>query len=305
MRTTCIGSRVGTRSAAHAISDVGAPPCCSRSSQGRRCTGLGIRCVACRPDKTNSLLRDWRKAAAVAASAGKKDSSANSDRVTSIGVPKTVVVLMKLSTPASVASRNGTTNESDSGQVLLRESAALSRRGIFAQLLEQIGRARRRRKPRSADAGARTHARATRRDSRCAARGRQDASSARSTLSGGCQQCRRPRPPEAAPRRWLRAASSDDRRRRRDRARDLSTRDRPLRAPAAAPDRRARAPRTSARSRPRPATHCARAAARRAARRGAAPSRGSAASGRSRESSGASEEISASTAKSSWLMRRR
>ena len=45
---------------------------------------------------------------AVASSAGKKHSSASSERVTSIGVPKTVVVLMKLSLPSSVTSWNGT-----------------------------------------------------------------------------------------------------------------------------------------------------------------------------------------------------
>src|SRR5262245_2226910 len=47
-------------------------------------------------------------ACAVASSAGKKHSRASSERVTSIGVPKTVVVLMKLSLPASVTSWNGT-----------------------------------------------------------------------------------------------------------------------------------------------------------------------------------------------------
>jgi hypothetical protein len=40
---------------------------------------------------------------AVAASAGKKDSIANSDRVISTGVPKTVVVLKNERTPPSVA----------------------------------------------------------------------------------------------------------------------------------------------------------------------------------------------------------
>jgi hypothetical protein len=40
----------------------------------------------------------------VARSAGKKDSSAISDRVTSTGVPNTVVVLRNDRTPASVAS---------------------------------------------------------------------------------------------------------------------------------------------------------------------------------------------------------
>src|SRR5262245_36048420 len=47
-------------------------------------------------------------ACAVASSAGKKHSRASSERVTSIGVPKTVVVLIKLSLPASVTSWNGT-----------------------------------------------------------------------------------------------------------------------------------------------------------------------------------------------------
>ncbi len=110
MRTTCIGSRVAMRSAAHEISAVGAPPCCNPLSQGPAVYSAGERSVLLDADTGNSLLRECRSAAAVAGSAGKKDSSANSDRVTSTGVPKTVIVLMKLSTPASVASRNGTAN---------------------------------------------------------------------------------------------------------------------------------------------------------------------------------------------------
>jgi hypothetical protein len=47
--------------------------------------------------------------AAVAASAGKNVSSASSDRVTSTGVPNTVVVLMKESRPSGVSSTSGTT----------------------------------------------------------------------------------------------------------------------------------------------------------------------------------------------------
>src|SRR5262245_7824071 len=47
-------------------------------------------------------------ACAVASSAGKKHSRASSERVTSIGVPNTVVVLRKLSFPASVTSWKGT-----------------------------------------------------------------------------------------------------------------------------------------------------------------------------------------------------
>ena len=47
-------------------------------------------------------------ACAVASSAGKKHSSASSERVTSIGVPNTVVVLRKLNLPASVTSWKGT-----------------------------------------------------------------------------------------------------------------------------------------------------------------------------------------------------
>jgi hypothetical protein len=47
-------------------------------------------------------------ASMVASSAGKKHSSANSDNVTSIGVPNTVVVLKKDSTPSSVANLKGT-----------------------------------------------------------------------------------------------------------------------------------------------------------------------------------------------------
>src|SRR5262245_54025412 len=47
-------------------------------------------------------------ACAVASSAGKKHSRASSERVTSMGVPKTVVVLMKLSLPSSVTSWSGT-----------------------------------------------------------------------------------------------------------------------------------------------------------------------------------------------------
>ena len=49
-----------------------------------------------------------RSSSAVAASAGKKVSSASSDRVTSTGVPNTVVVLMKDSTPCAVRNWNGT-----------------------------------------------------------------------------------------------------------------------------------------------------------------------------------------------------
>src|SRR5690606_7961508 len=54
---------------------------------------------------------DWtfpRNRAAVAASAGKNDSMASSDNVTSSGVPNTVVVLKNDSTPSPVASRSGT-----------------------------------------------------------------------------------------------------------------------------------------------------------------------------------------------------
>ena len=46
--------------------------------------------------------------AAVVPSAGKNDSMANSDRVTSTGVQKIVVVLTNDSTPASVRKRSGT-----------------------------------------------------------------------------------------------------------------------------------------------------------------------------------------------------
>jgi hypothetical protein len=49
-----------------------------------------------------------RKFLAVAVSAGKKDSMANSDKVISTGVPNTVVVLMKERMPRSVTSRKGT-----------------------------------------------------------------------------------------------------------------------------------------------------------------------------------------------------
>ena len=48
-----------------------------------------------------------RNAASVSASAGKKVSSASSDKVTSTGVPNTVVVLMKARVPASVTSCSG------------------------------------------------------------------------------------------------------------------------------------------------------------------------------------------------------
>lgn len=51
----------------------------------------------------------WRSAWAVWGSAGKKASSASSDRVTSTGVPNTVVVEKNDRTPSGVLSRNGTT----------------------------------------------------------------------------------------------------------------------------------------------------------------------------------------------------
>src|SRR5262249_5501297 len=50
-----------------------------------------------------------RSASAVAASAGKSDSRASSERVMSSGVPNTVVVLMKERVPCCVVSRRGTT----------------------------------------------------------------------------------------------------------------------------------------------------------------------------------------------------
>lgn len=50
-----------------------------------------------------------RNTSAVCASAGKNDSMAISESVTSIGVPNTVMVEMNESTPAGESSRNGTT----------------------------------------------------------------------------------------------------------------------------------------------------------------------------------------------------
>jgi hypothetical protein len=59
-----------------------------------------------------SIVQLWiaaalRNAASVSASAGKNVSSASSDKVTSTGVPNTVVVLMKARVPASVTSCSG------------------------------------------------------------------------------------------------------------------------------------------------------------------------------------------------------
>src|SRR4029079_6812444 len=64
------------------------------------------RCVVVDPIEEIHCCARVRRVAAVAGSAGKKVSRANSDRVMSTGVPKTVVVLMKLSTAASVARRH-------------------------------------------------------------------------------------------------------------------------------------------------------------------------------------------------------
>ena len=54
--------------------------------------------------ESNHFETIWRKASAVPALAGKKDSNASSDKVMSTGVPKTVVVLKNERTPPSVAS---------------------------------------------------------------------------------------------------------------------------------------------------------------------------------------------------------
>src|SRR5690606_25148993 len=56
----------------------------------------------------------FRSAAAVAASAGKKVSSASSDRVMSMGVPKMVVVLNRLRISSPARSRSGTTTPAKS-----------------------------------------------------------------------------------------------------------------------------------------------------------------------------------------------
>src|SRR4051794_19832324 len=71
-----------------------------------------IRYRECAPapeTRQTAAATSARRASAVAPSAGKKDSIASSDSVTSIGVPNTVVVLMKESVPAGVTDWKGTT----------------------------------------------------------------------------------------------------------------------------------------------------------------------------------------------------
>src|SRR6188472_2702491 len=75
----------------------------------------------------NSLTIDQpadRSMSAVAASAGKNDSIASSERVTSTGVPKIVVVENSESVPASVTKRSGTTTPAYSWLTLTRAAFA-------------------------------------------------------------------------------------------------------------------------------------------------------------------------------------
>src|SRR5215831_15328081 len=67
------------------------------------------RSIACGADKQAQRGTMFSNARAVASSAGKNDSIASSDTVTSTGVPNTVVVLKNDSLPAGVTSCNGIT----------------------------------------------------------------------------------------------------------------------------------------------------------------------------------------------------
>ncbi len=95
MRATCMGSRIGMRSMAQAISEAGAPPCCMPGSQVRR-SRAGRGRLNLRLGRRNSQ-RHLSERGGSRRVGRKNDSSANSTEVTSMGVPKTVMVLMKLS----------------------------------------------------------------------------------------------------------------------------------------------------------------------------------------------------------------
>src|SRR5262249_24219156 len=78
----------------------------ARSDVLRHMVQGAIRCQILKHAQRGTIFCNAR---AVASSAGKNDSIASSDSVTSTGVPNTVVVLKNDSVPASVTSCNGTT----------------------------------------------------------------------------------------------------------------------------------------------------------------------------------------------------